>query len=47
MGIIDRILLIAGGLMMIVPGTMTDIIGLALIAAGIVLQFMMRGSKKA
>ena len=47
MGIIDRILLIAGGLMMIVPGTMTDIIGLALIAAGMVLQFMMRSKKKA
>jgi TRAP-type uncharacterized transport system fused permease subunit len=45
MGIIDRILLIAGGLMMIVPGTMTDIIGLALIAAGMVLQFMMRSKK--
>ena len=38
MGIIERVVLIAGGLMMIVPGTMTDIIGLALIAVGIMLQ---------
>ena len=47
MGLIDRILLIAGGLMMIVPDTKTDIIGLALIAAGIVLQYMKRGKKTA
>jgi TRAP-type uncharacterized transport system fused permease subunit len=47
MGIVDRLLLAVGGLMMIVPGTMTDIIGLALIAAGIVLQYMKRGKKTA
>ena len=41
MGIVDRLLLAIGGLMMIVPGTMTDIIGLALIVAGIALQFVM------
>ncbi|MCR4657439.1 MAG: TRAP transporter permease [Lachnospiraceae bacterium] len=40
MGIIDRILLVAGGLLMIFPGTMTDMIGLALIAAGVIMQFM-------
>jgi TRAP-type uncharacterized transport system fused permease subunit len=45
MGIIDRILLIAGGLMMIVPGTMTDIIGLVLIVAGVALQMMMKNKK--
>ena len=46
MGIIDRILLIVGGLMMIYPGAMTDIIGLVLIAAGCGLQFMMRGKNQ-
>ena len=45
MGIVDRVLLIAGGLMMIVPGAVTDIGGLVLIAAGIGIQFM--GRKKA
>jgi uncharacterized membrane protein len=33
--------------MMIVPGTMTDIIGLALIAAGIALQFVVSKRQKA
>jgi TRAP-type uncharacterized transport system fused permease subunit len=47
MGIIDRLLLVAGGLMMIVPGTMTDLIGLALIAAGIALQYVMSSRHKA
>ena len=47
MGIIDRLLLVVGGLMMIVPGTMTDLVGLVLIAAGVAMQFMMRGRKKA
>lgn len=39
MGFIDRILFIAGGLMMIFPGTLTDTIGLALIAAAIAMQY--------
>jgi len=47
MGIVDRLLLVAGGLMMIVPGTMTDLIGLALIAAGIALQYVMSTRHKA
>ncbi|MCR4657773.1 MAG: TRAP transporter permease [Lachnospiraceae bacterium] len=42
MGIVDRLLFAAGGLMMISPGSMTDVIGLALIAAGICLQFVKR-----
>ena len=45
MGIIDRILLVVGGLMMITPGLMTDAIGLGLIAAGFVLQLMMKKNK--
>lgn len=40
MGITDRILFIAGGLLMVSPGTLTDAFGLALIAAGVVLQFV-------
>ena len=43
MNIVERLLLIVGGLMMIYPGAMTDIIGLVLIAAGVGLQFMRRG----
>ena len=46
MGVIDRILLIAGGLMMIVPGATTDIAGLVLIAAGIAVQIMARNRAK-
>ncbi len=45
MGVIERILLIAGGIMMITPGLMTDAIGLALIAAGVAVQFVMRNKK--
>ena len=40
MGFIDRILFIAGGLMMIFPGTLTDTIGLGLIAAAIAMQYV-------
>ena len=47
MGVVDRILLIAGGLMMIVPGTFTDLAGLGLIAAGIALQAVKRRAKAA
>ena len=47
MGIAERVLLVAGGLMMIVPGTVTDFIGLALIAAGVALQFFKRNKAAA
>ena len=47
MGIIDRLLLAVGGLMMIVPGSLTDIVGLVLIAAGLVLQYVMSSRHKA
>ena len=40
MGIVERILLVAGGIMMIFPGGTTDAIGLALIAAGVVIQYV-------
>ena len=42
MGFIDRILFVAGGLMMIFPGGVTDVIGLGLIAAAIAMQFVKR-----
>ncbi|MBQ4242024.1 MAG: TRAP transporter permease [Lachnospiraceae bacterium] len=38
MSIADRLMLIAGGLLMIFPGTTTDTVGLVLIAAAVVLQ---------
>ncbi|MBQ2454430.1 MAG: TRAP transporter large permease subunit, partial [Lachnospiraceae bacterium] len=38
MSIVDRLMLIAGGLLMIFPGTTTDTVGLVLIAAAVVLQ---------
>ena len=47
MGIAERVLLVAGGLMMIVPGTVTDFAGLALIAAGVALQFFKRNKAAA
>ncbi|MCR4908659.1 MAG: TRAP transporter permease [Lachnospiraceae bacterium] len=42
MGIVDRVLFAAGGLMMISPGTVTDIAGLALIGAGVAFQLVKR-----
>ena len=42
MNILERLLCIGGGLALIVPGTLTDIIGLAVIAAGVALQFFRR-----
>ena len=45
MNVIERALTIAGGLCLIVPGTLTDVIGLALIALGVVLQLIL-GKKK-
>ena len=38
MNIIERLLTIGGGLALIVPGTLTDFIGLGLIALGVVMQ---------
>lgn len=40
MGIIDRILFVAGGILLIFPGGVTDAAGLGLIAAGVALQFI-------
>ena len=38
MGIVDRVIFIAGGLLMISPGVLTDALGLGLIAVGVVIQ---------
>lgn len=40
MNVVERVLLIAGGLALIVPGTLTDFIGLGVIALGVVLQLL-------
>ncbi len=45
MNVVERVLTIAGGMCLIVPGTLTDVIGLALIALGVVLQLIL-GKKK-
>ncbi|MCR5591728.1 MAG: TRAP transporter permease [Lachnospiraceae bacterium] len=42
MGIVDRLLLIAGGIMLIFPGALTDAAGIALIAAGVGIQMLMK-----
>ncbi len=42
MNALERILLIGGGLALIVPGTLTDFIGLGVIALGVVLQLTHR-----
>ncbi len=42
MSIFERVLFAAGGLMMIYPGLMTDLLGLAIVFAGILLQFLKR-----
>ena len=44
MTIVERILALAGGLCMIIPGISTDLIGLALIAVVVIIQFI--GKKK-
>jgi TRAP-type uncharacterized transport system fused permease subunit len=45
MNIIERLLTIGGGLALIVPGTLTDFIGLGMIALGVVMQVLRkRGS---
>ena len=40
MTMIERLLFVAGGIMMIIPGVVTDGIGLGLIAAGLAVQFV-------
>ncbi|MBQ3269659.1 MAG: TRAP transporter permease [Clostridia bacterium] len=47
MNILDRLLLIGGGLALIVPGTLTDFIGLAVIALGVVIQVIRKRTKAA
>ena len=47
MNVVERVLTIAGGLCLIVPGTLTDVIGLALIALGVVLQIVLSKKKTA
>ena len=47
MNVVERVLTIAGGLCLIVPGTLTDMIGLALIALGVVLQIVLSKKKTA
>jgi len=42
MNIIERVLVIAGGLCMIIPGTLTDVIGLAAILLVVVIQLVFR-----
>ena len=46
MNVLERILLIGGGLALIIPGTLTDFIGLGVIALGVAMQFL-RSKKKA
>ena len=41
-----RILLIGGGLLMMVPGTLTDVIGLAIVAAIVVFQYLQKKKMK-
>ena len=40
MNVLERLLVIGGGLALIVPGWLTDVIGLSLIALGCVIQWM-------
>ena len=43
----ERLLTIAGGLALIIPGTLTDIVGLALIALGVLIQVIRKRSAAA
>ena len=45
MTVFERLLTIGGGLALIVPGTLTDFIGLGLIIVGVVVQFMRKRGK--
>ena len=47
MNLVERLLCIGGGLALIIPGTLTDLIGLGLIALGVVLQVIRKRSTKA
>ena len=47
MNALERVLTIAGGLCLIVPGMLTDAVGLALIALGVVLQVVLSKKQKA
>ena len=47
MNILERLLTIGGGLALIIPGTLTDFIGLGLIALGVVMQVFRKRSKAA
>ena len=46
MNLLERILLIGGGLALIIPGTLTDFIGLGLIALGVGLQLIRKRAAK-
>ena len=47
MNIIERLLTIGGGLALIVPGTLTDFIGLGVIALGVAMQVLRKRAKAA
>jgi len=47
MNVIERLLTIGGGLALIIPGTLTDFIGLGLIALGVVMQVIRSRNAKA
>ena len=47
MNILERLLTIGGGLALIVPGTLTDFIGLGLIAIGVAMQLVRKRAKAA
>ena len=44
--ILERLLFIAGGITLLIPGTLTDIIGIALVALAIVLQIIGRNIQR-
>ena len=45
MNIAERMITVAGGLLLIIPGTLTDLLGVGLIAVGIVMQLFLHGKK--
>ena len=46
MNLLERLLCIGGGLALIIPGSLTDLIGLGLIALGVILQMFRKRSLK-
>lgn len=46
MNLIERLLTIGGGLLMIIPGILTDVIGLSMIALSVVLQLVIKRAAK-